>query len=254
MGFTKESVREERKAWDPTTGPALAAGRKLVTRYNCQGCHLIEGKGHAIKTSMKDDTNLPPNLASQGARTQADWLFSFLHDPSQVRMRPWLTVRMPTFEFSDQQVNTVIGYFQGLNQTTPFESDPAPADRRSVAVGGEVFAMLQCARCHPAGAEALKSLGGGTARSRSFAAAGQGPAAPRLGAGLDQGSAEVDPGHQDADQLPDVARRQDHVAAAERDRHADLRRNQEAYASALLVGGGARRVPGGCRPRLDGSA
>jgi cytochrome c2 len=163
LGFTKESVREERKAWDPTTGPALAAGRKLVTRYNCQGCHLIEGKGHAIKTTPLDDSNLPPNLASQGARTQADWLFSFLHDPSQVRMRPWLTVRMPTFDFSDQQVNSVIGYFQGLNKTTPFESDPPPSEPKSAALGGEVFGMLQCARCHPAGAAALAAVGGGTA-------------------------------------------------------------------------------------------
>jgi cytochrome c2 len=163
LGFTKESVREERKAWDPTTGPALAAGRKLVTRYNCQGCHLIEGKGQAIKTAITDEGKLPPNLASQGARTQADWLFSFLHDPSQVQLRPWLTVRMPTFEFTDEQVNTVIAYFQGLNRTTPFESEPPPPDRRSAAVGGEVFGMLQCARCHPAGAAALAAVGGGTA-------------------------------------------------------------------------------------------
>jgi cytochrome c2 len=163
LGFTKESVREERKAWDPSTGPSLAAGRKLVTRYNCQGCHLIEGKGHAIRTSMADDTNLPPNLAAQGARTQADWLFGFLRDPSTVRMRPWLTVRMPTFGFTDEQANAVIGYFQALEKTKPFESDPAPPDARSVAVGGEVFGMLQCARCHPAGADALAKLGGGTA-------------------------------------------------------------------------------------------
>ena len=25
-------------------------GRKLITRYNCQGCHLIEGQGYAIKS------------------------------------------------------------------------------------------------------------------------------------------------------------------------------------------------------------
>ena len=70
---------------------------------------------------------------------------------------------MPTFEFTDQQVNTVIGYFQGLNATTPFESRSGGCRiRTSVAVGGEVFAMLQCARCHPAGADALASVGGGT--------------------------------------------------------------------------------------------
>jgi mono/diheme cytochrome c family protein len=163
MGFTKESVREQRKAWEPAKGPALQQGRKLVTRYNCQGCHLIEGKGHAIRTAMTDEANLPPNLAAQGARTQADWLFAFLHDPSRVRLRPWLTVRMPTFQFTDEQANALVAYFQALEETTPFASDPDPGAQTSVAVGGEVFAMLQCGRCHPAGAEALASLGGGQA-------------------------------------------------------------------------------------------
>jgi mono/diheme cytochrome c family protein len=90
-------------------------------------------------------------------------LFSFLHDPSQVRMRPWLTVRMPTFGFTDDQENTVIGYFEALAKTTPFESAPPPPDHETAAIGGEVFTMLQCARCHPAGAEALASVGGGKA-------------------------------------------------------------------------------------------
>jgi cytochrome c1 len=162
LGFNKEQVRAERKAWDSQRDPVLQAGRKLVTRYNCQGCHLIEGRGQAIRTALPAE-KLPPNLAAQGARTQADWLFAFLHDPSSVRLRPWLEVRMPTFGFTDDQANSVVAYFQGLEETTPFASDPAPGDRRSVAVGGEVFAMLQCGRCHPAGAEALASLGGGQA-------------------------------------------------------------------------------------------
>jgi mono/diheme cytochrome c family protein/predicted nucleic acid-binding Zn-ribbon protein len=163
MGFTKESVRAERKAGDPTTGPALAAGRKLVTRYNCQGCHIVEGGGQTIRAAMADDTNLPPSLASQGGRTQADWLFGFLHDPSSVQLRPWLSVRMPTFEFDDDEVNTVLSYFASLDGTTAFESDPPPPSAMGVAVGGEIFGMLQCARCHPAGPEALAALGGGDA-------------------------------------------------------------------------------------------
>lgn len=162
LSFTKESVRAERRAWDAATGPALQAGRKLVTRYNCQGCHLIEGKGQAIRTALPEE-KLPPNLAAQGARTQADWLFGFLHDPSSVQLRPWLDVRMPTFELTDEQANTVVAYFQALEETTPFASTPAPADRRDVVVGGEIFAMLQCGRCHPAGREALAQLGGGQA-------------------------------------------------------------------------------------------
>jgi cbb3-type cytochrome oxidase cytochrome c subunit len=158
LGFTKESVRPERKAGLGPEVPALAAGRKLITRYNCQGCHLIEGQGQAIRQVM-DRTLLPPNLAAEGARVQSDWLFSFLHDPGQVRLRPWLTARMPTFGFSDEQVNTLISYFGARDHRETFQSAMTPSDGRSLAVGQAVFTMLQCARCHPAGAEAAAATG-----------------------------------------------------------------------------------------------
>jgi cytochrome c2 len=158
-GFTRESAIATRKAGgDPRTA-ALAEGRKLVTRFNCQGCHLIEGQGHAIKSLIQDPAMLPPNLAAEGARVQADWLWSYLHDPSQVKMRPWLNVRMPTFGFTDDQANTVLSYFTAREKTHPFLSQPGVPDPRSLAVGGVVFSMFQCAKCHPAGADAAKATG-----------------------------------------------------------------------------------------------
>jgi len=152
LGFTKETALATRKAGrDPGTA-ALAAGRKLITWYNCQGCHLIEGEGRAIQTAIADPGLLPPNLAAQGARTQSGWLFSFLHDPSRVTLRPWLTVRMPTFGFTDDQVNALVGYFTAREGRAPFVSPPArPSGSRSLVVGEVTFNMLQCAKCHPSG-------------------------------------------------------------------------------------------------------
>jgi mono/diheme cytochrome c family protein len=160
LGFTKETVAAAKRAGNDPRTAALAEGRKLVTRFNCQGCHLIEGQGHAIKSLIQDPAMLPPNLASEGARVQSDWLFSYVHDPSQVRMRPWLTVRMPTFGFTDDQLNTVVGYFNSREQRRPFGSEPPVADARNQAVGEVVFNMLQCAKCHPAGADAAAAQGG----------------------------------------------------------------------------------------------
>lgn len=153
LGFTRETAIATRKAGANSNGrlASMAEGRKLITRFNCQGCHLIEGQGHAIQSMIKDVAMLPPNLAAEGARVQADWLFSYLHDPGQVRMRPWLTVRMPTFGFTAQQENAIIGYFAARDKREPFVMEPPPADPRSLAVGGAVFSMLQCARCHPSG-------------------------------------------------------------------------------------------------------
>lgn len=151
MGFTEESVVAERKADQGGRGEALAAGRNLITKYNCQGCHLIEGQGHAIRTSIEDPGMLPPNLASQGARVQPEWLFDYLHDPSSETMRPWLTVRMPTFDFSDDEINTVLTYFTERDHREPFISAKPPADPRDLAVGEVMFGLMQCARCHPSG-------------------------------------------------------------------------------------------------------
>jgi cytochrome c2/archaellum component FlaC len=151
LGFTKESVVATRKAGNGSRTAALVEGRKLITRYNCQGCHLIEGEGHAIKSMITDPAFLPPNLAAEGARVQGDWLFSYLHDPGQVKMRPWLTVRMPTFGFTDEQANSLIGYFNAREERSPFISPFPGHDTRSAAVGQAVFEMFQCAKCHPAG-------------------------------------------------------------------------------------------------------
>ena len=160
LGFTKESIYEERKAARGERGERLAAGRRVVTRYNCQGCHLIEGEGHAIRSALLDENNLPPNLAAEGARVQADWLFSFLHDPEQVSLRPWLRVRMPTFGFSDEHANDLVAYFAAIDEQEPFASDPEAGSRKSRAVGSEIFTMLQCAKCHPAGPDAIEDSGG----------------------------------------------------------------------------------------------
>ncbi len=151
LGFTKESVVTARRADQTPGAAALANGRKLITRFNCQGCHLIEDIGQAIKTSITDPGLWPPNLAAEGARVQSDWLFEYLHDPGIESMRPWLNVRMPTFGFQDGDVNTVLSYFAAREGRDAFLSEPGRPDQRDLTVGQGVFAMLQCAKCHPAG-------------------------------------------------------------------------------------------------------
>ena len=104
---------------------------------------------------LEDVAQLPPNLASQGARVQADWLFDYLHDPSSESMRPWLSVRMPSFGFSDEDANAVVDYFAAREERDTFTSMPMPATARDSTVGEVVFGMLQCAKCHPAGPAAI---------------------------------------------------------------------------------------------------
>lgn len=151
LGFTRESVVASRRAGTSQRKAALAAGRKLITTMNCQGCHLVEGSGHAIRSAMENEDLLPPNLAAEGARVQADWLFGYLHDPESVRMRPWLGARMPTFGFSDSEVNTLISYFGARETRQAFASVPERPSSRDLVAGEVAFGMFQCAKCHPAG-------------------------------------------------------------------------------------------------------
>ena len=163
LGFTKQSVNDSRKAAQTARAALIAEGRKLIIEYNCQGCHLVEGKGQAIRSAIENASLLPPNLAAEGARVQADWLFEFLHDPSRVTLRPWLGVRMPTFGFSDDKVNTLVTYFESAERRDSFLSRPERPGRRELAVGEVTFNMFQCAKCHPAGPAAAAAANAGAA-------------------------------------------------------------------------------------------
>ena len=60
---------------------------------------------------------------------------------------------MPSFGFSDHQINTLVDYFGAREERDSFLSPPTRPDRRQLAVGEVAFGMFQCAKCHPAGPE-----------------------------------------------------------------------------------------------------
>jgi mono/diheme cytochrome c family protein len=121
--------------------------RRLIHEYNCRGCHIVDGFGGGIYQTIADTGMRPPNLNTQGARAQADWLFGFLKAPSAVRF--WLKVRMPTFHFSDADANEPVQGFMAMEGTDLFET-PAEhqADPALVRTGDQLLVRLQCERCH----------------------------------------------------------------------------------------------------------
>src|SRR5204862_1976497 len=84
----------------------IAAGRMLIAEKNCRGCHIIEGLGGDIRglvTDPRDYATMPPNLNTEGLKTQPMWLHPFLIYPGRIKLRPWLTFRMPSFHFTDKE-------------------------------------------------------------------------------------------------------------------------------------------------------
>jgi mono/diheme cytochrome c family protein len=131
---------------------AVTQGRILIAEKNCKGCHIIEGAGGDIRGALKDQAQWPPNLATQGYKTQPGWLHPFLKDPSRVRLRPWLSARMPTFHFTEEEAAAIGRYFSAVdNVEYPFISTEIDTTPERLRVGQELFTKMQCAQCHPQG-------------------------------------------------------------------------------------------------------
>jgi cytochrome c2 len=149
LGFQKDDMADSKVRRLSPDQAAIERGRRVIKDHNCQGCHVIEGKGGSIRDAM-DVALAPPIIKGEGAKVQSDWLFAFLNRPKTGQIRPWLQVHMPTFGFTDGQLNDLTKYFASLSKASyPFVLDAAAPDSTSLAAGKIVFEMYQCAKCHP---------------------------------------------------------------------------------------------------------
>ncbi len=106
----------------------------------------------------------PPPLLRQGDRVYSDWFFHFLLNVEPIR--PWLTVRMPSFRLSQEEARLIVKWFKAVNEK-PYGDEIFPVDTldRSVAdtgrllfgKGNDTVAGKECSSCHPRGAD-LPSL------------------------------------------------------------------------------------------------
>jgi mono/diheme cytochrome c family protein len=149
LGLTKEKVAANRLASSDPRHRAVEEGRKIMSQRNCRGCHVVNRNGRAIGALIEDPNFLPPDLTPQGERAQSPFLFHFLKDPTVMKIRPWMSVRMPTFGFTDQEAATLVAGFAAEGNEPQFETMrghmPPP---QNVAIGREVYAMLRCQQCH----------------------------------------------------------------------------------------------------------
>jgi len=123
-------------------------GRLTAEYYNCAGCHILEGQRGDIRAVIGNPGLAPPNLNTEGRKVQSNWLYRFLTDPFNIR--PWLTVRMPTFGFSDEHKTAVVDYFHALEEYEASYDyiDVSTYDQASVRAGRELFDLYRCLSCH----------------------------------------------------------------------------------------------------------
>ncbi len=140
----------------------IERGRWLTKELNCVACHIVEGKGGAVRATGIPKGMEPPMISGnptqlrQGQRTQPDWLFSFLKSPQTGQIRPWLKVRMPTFGLSDAEANLLVKYFALEGRTQfPYHSPPLNQSPEHLAAGKAVFDKVKCGLCHVLEGKAL---------------------------------------------------------------------------------------------------
>ncbi|HYI08897.1 MAG TPA: c-type cytochrome [Thermoanaerobaculia bacterium] len=149
VGLTKEKIADNRLAASDSRMRQVEQGRKLISQNNCRGCHVVNRRGRAIAPLIADENFLPPDLTPQGERAQSPWLFAFLKDPTVMKIRPWMQVRMPTFQFTDHQASTIVAGFAAEGDEPQFDTHHlAPTEAKNAAIGREVYAMLRCQQCH----------------------------------------------------------------------------------------------------------
>ncbi len=146
-------------------GKIAELGRKVANKYNCYGCHKIDGMGGSLATAFEqDDPNMgPPWLVKEGHRVQSDWLNYFLRNVHVIR--PYVKVRMPTFNLSNEELNALVTYFQMDAAQPTFENlQPVVWEPGEREAAQRIWNELACTTCHtigfnnePAQAPALKN-------------------------------------------------------------------------------------------------
>ena len=148
----------------------IVDGWWVVRKYNCMGCHQVHvGQTTVFMTlpryqdpDWKDQR--PPTLIGEGARVNPEWLMRFLNNPSLTDnpeemdrdgVRRYLHARMPTFYFSDDEIQKLVRFFAAMSsQAAPYIADrldPLTDQERTMA--RQLFSSegAPCLKCHATG-------------------------------------------------------------------------------------------------------
>ena len=137
----------------------IEKGRRLIARYNCRGCHVVERTGGHIQEFLSAKPQYPPPLEMGeyhvGERLKGSWLFSFLKNPTPVRT--WMKVKMPTFSFTDKEVRDLTAYFEAMSPSEiPYEDGVhVGKDKESIQKGVKIVNYMDCGKCHDDGAKGI---------------------------------------------------------------------------------------------------
>ncbi|MFQ5674357.1 MAG: c-type cytochrome [bacterium] len=111
---------------------------RLVNKFRCFSCHSFKGRGH----------NITYDLTLEGSRVSRDWLYNYLK--LSYTIRPILTIRMPIFNMSDEEAQTLT---EGFMREMVSDEIPKNLELTSEMVeeGEKLFKAKGCLACHQVG-------------------------------------------------------------------------------------------------------
>jgi cytochrome c551/c552 len=167
LGSTDPSLPPEYMYKPADQRAAIQKGWWIVTKYNCIGCHQIGIGQKSVLMGLpqfqgENKQNLPPVLTSEGARVNPEWLKSFLANPAlsttdvnRNGIRSYLQVRMPTFFLSDDEIRTLVLFFEAMSsQPQPFipqKLTPVTTAEKDMARQLFTSTAAPCLKCHATG-------------------------------------------------------------------------------------------------------
>lgn len=137
-GLQRLVVARQENAFQPT-----GEFGEVYERYKCYTCHKFNGYGG----------DLAPDLSYEGSRAGRQWLLSFLKSPQT--LRPTLVLRMPQFNMTEKEANTLADYI-GMALQKP-GVNPAKIEAKQftpamAALGKQLYEVkYQCQACHTIG-------------------------------------------------------------------------------------------------------
>ncbi|MDY6824413.1 MAG: c-type cytochrome [Thermodesulfobacteriota bacterium] len=132
-------------------------GDWMVRHFNCKGCHeILDGETPRIDDKIAKKSLVPPRIVNEVEKVQPTWLFDYLRQPTQ--MRPWLNIRMPQFNFENDEITLLMQYLYRLMPddkqkvaAMPYEPALVKSDYedKTLDMGKYRFRNDKCMQCHP---------------------------------------------------------------------------------------------------------
>jgi cytochrome c len=164
-----DSTMPERYHYEPADPRQdIIEGWWVVRKYNCMGCHQVHvGQTTVFMTLPRYQDpdwkeQRPPSLIGEGARVNPAWLMRFLANPSlsdtdtnRDGVRQYLKARMPTFYFSNGEIQKLVRFFAAMSsQAAPYiapKMEMVSDQERTMA--RQLFSSegAPCLKCHATG-------------------------------------------------------------------------------------------------------